>query len=227
MTEATDRRIYIHKGSFETLARQGEKLSWLSSLALMNVRLAKIVHHHLEQGEELGLVRPGVAAVYASPIARARDESLTSLFTRVGYRPKLPYRPEPLLPVLQPDEKVVDTCFQDGYYTFATGAAAAARMFADRVPMPKLKNSIASGQGPHDLTIISGNNLAVMEQVPGDPLSIDQMREIDGWVRDIEPRLDSHVADISRRVGGFDPDEFNVIKSLSGAALRVMATASY
>jgi hypothetical protein len=232
------RRIYIHKGSFEDLARQNEQLAWHVSLALFNVRVAKVAHHHIEQGQDLGSVRPQVAQTFMSPIVAARDESLSTLFTEVGYRPKLPYRPERLLPILRLGETVVDTCFQDGYYTFATGAEAAARMFEDREPMPSLKNSLASGKGPHDLTIISGNSLTTLgysndaacvpnAQVSGQRLTEEELFEIDGWVRDVQPRLDNHTTDVDRRVGGLEPDELRVIQAFSRVMPNVLAAASY
>ena len=157
MAETIDgRRVYIHKGAFEDVATRSKRSAYDTSRVLAKVRLAKAVHHHLvDNGVELGAVRSEVVDAILPLTVGERSGDVSRYLRRLTYTPKLPWREYPRLPVLLPDEEVADTCYQDGFYTFATGPGAAERMFEDRVPMPELKESIASGKGPDDLTIIT------------------------------------------------------------------------
>ncbi|MFE7797714.1 hypothetical protein [Nocardia sp. NPDC057440] len=123
------------------------------------VRAAKLIHHHLvETGGLLGLVRPVIADRFDDSFSWKAP--LSSLLHRLAYRPCFPRDRGAVWPVLQPEEGVIATCTEAGYYTFATGEAAAERMFADHVPMGELQQLLAAGRGPGDLTIIKGRSLA-------------------------------------------------------------------
>ena len=241
------RRIYIHEQSFASAAAANPNWGYDASLALAGVRTAKIGHHHLiANGVELGAVRPQVAdRILGSVIGLATDQ-LTNLLSTTGYRPNLPFRSERLLPVTSSDEIITDTCFQDGYYTFATEGAAE-RMYADRESMRRLRGAIGAGQGPKDLTIISGPNLIPLkrdasgnvqrdenglvlpeEALPENPeASLDVAAANDRDLRSsLVLMLGHHLMRVYHDVGPTE-DEYRIAEGFSRAQRRVLETPSF
>jgi hypothetical protein len=62
--------------------------------------------------------------------------------------------------VLAPRESIVASCFEAGYYTFATGIDASKRMFAETGSLHAERAAIRRGAGPTDLELINGQSLA-------------------------------------------------------------------
>lgn len=158
MDEPDGRRLYIHKQSFTFLAQQDFEIAKSLVEMLTAIRIAKAMHHHLsDQGVELNLVRQSVADALVRSYERSWKSIATGLFRRIGFTPVVPIDRRLFTPLLDQDESIVATCSEDNYYTFATGVAAADRMFADMNPINLTKQKIKAGNGPKDLTIIHGN----------------------------------------------------------------------
>ncbi|GAA2997340.1 hypothetical protein [Actinokineospora diospyrosa] len=154
------RRIYIHTHSLKCLARRSEEIANTVSAALATIRIAKVIHHHVEMGVDIGLVRPRIGEEFA--VAFEWKTELAHLFHAVGYRPCFPSDRSLFLPLLGPNETVVATCSEQGYYTFATDTEASTRMFEDHEPFPTLQRSLSAEEGPDDLTMIRGVSLALI-----------------------------------------------------------------
>jgi hypothetical protein len=123
------RRIYIHSYSLRCLCRHNADLASQMTALLAEVRGAKIIHHHIvDLGVGLGLVRKSIADQLFQPEWK---EKLSGFFRTVGYQPCFPTRKALFLSLIEQDEEIVASCSVSGYYTFATGAVAADRMFAD------------------------------------------------------------------------------------------------
>lgn len=234
---ADGRRIYIHREALGDMARQDRRQAFATSRALAEIRLAKIVHHHLvDNGVDIGAVRAATANIILPITVGTRQTGVTNFLRDVTYVPKLPWKEDARLPVLSPDEKVVDTCFQDGYYTFATGPGAAERMFEDRVPMPELKLSLAAGQGPGDLTIITskgrmaktGSTATSQSDAIAPSIDLAQVREIDVMSRnDTKWGVSAALAEVDYEVGGFTELEAMVMQGLTTAVERTFEASSY
>jgi hypothetical protein len=240
------RRIYIHQRSFGEAAAASERWGYQASLALSAVRTAKIAHHHIvENGVTIGAVRAEVAQMLVAPIAESRSSLVGGLLRKTGHRPNIPYRQERLLPVLFPGEEIVNTCFQDDYFTFATSPDAAERMFADREPMRELRANIGAGRGPHDLTIISGKltplrhdvfDMPVLDKAgrvqiddtPVEPLEI----EMEPLVNDLDLRdslvlmVRNHISRVGNRAS-LTPDEAAITTNFMSAQSRVLAKPNF
>jgi hypothetical protein len=235
MSETSDgRRIYIHKQAFAEVAAREKGAAYRTSHALVGVRLAKIVHHHIVgNGVELGAFRPELAETLVSPTGKHRHQVITNFLGGLTHKPILPWKDMPRQGVLEPGEHIVETCFQDGYYTFATSEAAADRMFADREPMPKLKASIASGNGPTDLTIITNKGRVELapqfdtHALPAEPASIEDTIHLDTAMRKkYEWGLLAMLEALDEDLGLTD-QESRITTSLSVAVKRVFEAPSY
>jgi hypothetical protein len=255
MAEALDdeRRVYVHKGTLEDVAKRSRRAAYDTSRVLAKTRFAKAMHHHIVvNGVADGLVRPEVADTLVPIATGERHADITRYLGRLTYlpyMPKLSPRANPelpwqngRLPVLRPGEEIVDTCFQDDYYTFATGPEAAKRMFRDRVPMGKLKARVDSGKEP-DLTIITRKGRLVQADQVGanlaavDPIDLETARDIDtALLRKTRLGWDALVEEIGTDVGldvdempslDFTSDEIMILTGLSGAVGRVFEASSY
>jgi hypothetical protein len=119
------RRLYIAKFSLQCVAMSDAGLARQVCHVLSGVRIAKAVHHHIvEQGLELGLVSDDVAKDLAADYERAWKHSLTELLASMGHRPSVPRDRSLFSPLLEPGERIVASCSDQGYFTFATGEAA-------------------------------------------------------------------------------------------------------
>ncbi|MBM7773459.1 hypothetical protein JOD54_003663 [Actinokineospora baliensis] len=154
------RRIYIHAHSLWCLARRSAEVATSVSTALAKIRIAKVIHHHVELGVDLGLVRQETGQEFAAAFEWKTE--LARFFRTVGYRPSFPSDRSTFLPLLGPTEIVEATCSEQGYYTFATDPESSTRMFDDHEPFPTLQKSLSATQGPHDLTMIRGVSLALI-----------------------------------------------------------------
>lgn len=72
--------------------------------------------------------------------------------------------------ILEESEVVSATCYEAGYYTYATGVSAAARMYADRQALRVLRAKFAQNSlsdDGDDLTVIRGWSLLFKNQERG------------------------------------------------------------
>jgi hypothetical protein len=234
MTEVLDdgRRFYVHGESIAEMAATNETWAWLASCAFANASTARVVGHHAQNSIELGLMRPEVADRLTNPVKSTRNKQLRDLLKITGHKPNIPYRPEPILPLLLPGEDIEATCWADGYYTFATGPGAAERMFADEVPMRALRRSIGAGEGPHDLTIVSGKLTLLDTASPNlsnaGPAERDVVLEWDATARNSYGlMLRGLVERVGKGMGGYTSDETRVVEDILGAQEKVLERASY
>ncbi len=137
------RRIYIHEFSFRHLCRCSPEASRLVQTALLRSSAVKMLNRHfVEDGVLSGVVQQEKADSFLADLARDTGGDLTNCFRRLGFHPSLPAQRNNLFPLLAADEVISASCFEDGYFTFATNAAAAKRMFDDNVPMKALRASL-------------------------------------------------------------------------------------
>jgi len=176
------RRIYIHRDAFAAVAAQGKRQAYEVSSALTNVRLAKIGHHYVQDAADIGApLRPEIASVLEDIMCMSHRHRLAGFLGRLTFAPKIPWK-EGREAVLRAGEDIDNTCYQDGFYTFATGPEASDRMFEDRSPIPDLKHSIVTGEGPVDLTIITSKSRVRLEELEpdryyGSPVSASNIDE--------------------------------------------------
>lgn len=95
---------------------------------------------------------------------------LDEFFHGLGYRPSAPKARRAFKRLLERNESIVATCMDAEYYTFATSAAAADRMFQDTIPLSEVRRRIAEDDAEYrDVTLLSGECLARLrdEAPPG------------------------------------------------------------
>ena len=160
------RRFYIHAYSL--------KMTCMSSLvaaeqilsALVGVGVKKMLYNRIVQdGILLHGLGDEVVQQTVNSINQLGSIGLTEVFHKVGHFPVVDGQSKNqdlALAILDPKEEIVASCFDDNYYTFATGNLAASKMYADQVPIKELRNlAISSPDDPRvmDLTLIRGDRL--------------------------------------------------------------------
>jgi hypothetical protein len=220
---AAGRRIYVHQHALRFLATADEGLCGRLCASLADVRATKMIHHQTEMALELGLISRRLAEELNQLFGWGQ---LTDLFREIIYRPAFPKRPAQAIALLGPDEQIIASCSEAGYYTFATGDLAAERMFADHEPIPSLQRSLSAGAGPHDLTMLRGRCLARLDpsigtglvgrlynaQIGRTVLSDEAVEQIDRDARSsCEMRLSAEVA---HRAACCTPDERSVMNDI-------------
>jgi hypothetical protein len=229
------RRIYIHQTTFRSLALQRRDIAEWVTRVLGSIRAARVVHHHLvDQAMNYGLMEESVSKRAVRPFENFWKQDLTALLRAVGHRPSVPRNRSLFEPVLTGTEQVVASCFDEGYYTFATTSAAADRMFSDSAPMSELVRDLSAGSGPTDLVIIRGRCLAVIDskigvgkvgkdyalQLSRHLVKNRELTEIDETIRsEIVKWADAHLAPIKGQVT--DPTE----RKLLDECIRSVAAA--
>jgi hypothetical protein len=96
--------------------------------------------------------------------------TVTNLLHSVKYLYKGAGSERKKTPVLQDKEEVFATCFEENYYTFATGHSSAYRMYDDKDNIRLLRELIASDPNDirvSDLTIIRGRVLYFSDNTLG------------------------------------------------------------
>ncbi|MCC7347800.1 MAG: hypothetical protein IT538_10435 [Variibacter sp.] len=154
---AGGRRIYMHVLTFRWLAATRPERAVAVVSPLLAASALKRVHH-LMQDELLPLrhLTPQAARRVQEMLGSRYGKVLTGLLGTLGWAPRDPKRRYDILPVLAEGEQICASCFDGGYYTFATTEDAARRMFADAVPMRSLRAQAGRGGTDQELTIISG-----------------------------------------------------------------------
>lgn len=156
-----DRRFYVHESSFALLCRHYPDVADGTVRALVLSSASRLAWHHLVlNGEELGLVEPGVLGRRARRLGDAATGSLTSVFRGLVHVPAEDPRHDSVLPLLSADEVVHATCSEAGYFTFATGPESAAVMFAETGSLRALRSESRRRPADHPgLTLVSGRRL--------------------------------------------------------------------
>jgi hypothetical protein len=167
MSDPEGRRIYIARNSLRrSVANYGG--AYAVSYALAATRGARIISHDLEDpiSPAHHMMRSQVTAKIIGHVVAARDGTLDEqLLRNTGHVPNRPKRENALLPVLRQEESTFATCYDsdNNWYTFATGAAAAERMWQDDEPATSLlaRLGIEAEKLPgdiSDLTVITAED---------------------------------------------------------------------
>ncbi len=173
------RRLYIHEDSFQDLAMRHRAAAGLVLSSLVALPAVKLVHHDLvEEAVAIHGFDPRYAAALQEAIAARWFGAVTATLQFIGLR-RSRTPPEPLL---GPDEKIVATCLDANYYTFATTECAAIRMYADVLKVKAVRALVRMrGDAYRDLTMIRGRRLALVNAESGgerNPLSAEELRDL-------------------------------------------------
>jgi hypothetical protein len=122
-----------------------------------------------------------MADTIVSQLDDIRDVTMGEILRGAIFRPNIPYRRGPYAPVLQPEQRIVNSCYEDGFFTIATTPEAADRMFGDTVPMWLLVQALsrtppASPQQYREIETIRDGTI-VEERVPVTQAMLDEIRE--------------------------------------------------
>jgi hypothetical protein len=162
---ATGRRLYVHDYSFRVLAGNGSCAMQDVADGLMGCRAVRVASHHLEAAAAVGALNERVASEMTDRLAADLHAPITTLLRKVAVldtaRQALSGQA-----LLDSRESVVASCFDDGYWTFATNRSAASRMYADHEPLKRLYEDCRAGTGPQDLTMVKGARLTTMSALP-------------------------------------------------------------
>jgi hypothetical protein len=151
------RRIYIHERSLVHLAQLSEDSAEMIYGMLAKMTMIKIVHHIFEEDAVLlgKITNPRAQAVSAA-IRSTWGPDIAGTLRKVGLK-----KAGGEGRLLQGEEEIAGTCYFSGYYTFATGEGAAARMFSDTNKISTVVDLQRSGEEYKDLTIIKGAQLEI------------------------------------------------------------------
>ena len=158
--EIEGRRIYIGRNTIRRNIRS-RRDAYAHSYGLAATRGARIMDHRLDDAINLGDMRPKVAVQILGSLVTSRSGTMGELLKRTGYEPILPRHDSTILPILNTDEDIVATCYDSGLYTFATGDAAAERMWLDGEDVDSLLDRMNTRiedlpDDIRDLTVMSG-----------------------------------------------------------------------
>lgn len=157
----SERRFYVHESSIRELCADfpGEEATLFGALGL-NVA-SRIARHHLViNGEELALVPPATFGPSVRRLDSVSSDRLTVALRRLVYAPAEPGHDDETCILLDSTESVVATCWENGYFTFATGPRSARIMFEETGSLRALRVEIRTSPDTHpDLTMISGRRL--------------------------------------------------------------------
>lgn len=149
------RRLYLHEGSFEDLAFQGADVAWLVYSSLVALPAIKLMHHDVvEEAVVLHGFSVEKAIALESVISAKWFDSITETLRQVALRQT------PGITLIGSTERIVATCFDSNYYTFATTEHAAKRMYADSLKLKEVWALTRGGNDAYrDLTILKGRCL--------------------------------------------------------------------
>lgn len=159
------RRLYIHETAFEQLAMQGRDAVMSIYSGLVAVPVVKLVHHDLaEEAVATSRLSRATADALGAAITNRWFNEITESLRRLGFVPDDVERRLEFLPLLGLDERVVATCLDANYYTFATTEKAAVRMYLDVLDLKKVRQYVRlKGDAYRDVTMIKGNSLAPID----------------------------------------------------------------
>lgn len=150
------RRLYIHRNSFDFLSHQDVEICNAVEGALGRVRVMKLIRHYCyDNWIPLGLIAKQDAEMAEGPFHDA-FENLTKLLREVDHET---VAGGCVVRVLDNGDAIVSSCYEGGYFTFATDPASAEAMYEDHVPLAELWSDVRVGSGPTDLTMTRGPRL--------------------------------------------------------------------
>jgi hypothetical protein len=188
------RRIYVHEFSFQQLAARCPSHRHQILVSLASAWTKRIVGHHLEAASDIGAVDQRAAQEISDFLHQWWASQTAQLFRRIAHR--LPSGER--RPLLTQDEDLVATCFESGYYTFATSALAAQRMFDDHEPLHELYASLSSGNGPEDLEMIRGDRLRLIASCEGNMWELGALTSADYLCDLVSGRIKAAIQTVSR-----------------------------
>lgn len=157
LSESEGRRIYIHQDSFLNLAQQAVNNAEEIFLCLGKVALTKAVYQNfVEDGTMLMILEKSEAQEILEKARQKWFDPLNVLFDRLVFFSQDSSERNRVSPILEAGERIVASCYDDCYYTYSTGDAAARRMFADREKIKTLRKAVREKTGHFDLTMING-----------------------------------------------------------------------
>jgi hypothetical protein len=192
------RRLYIHQYSLTSVILEGgPSAAALIVGGLARTAVTKIVHHNVvADGVALGLIDNSLATEIDQRMAETSEGVLTAGLRSLSLRGHRAGRRRGSS-LLSPDEVVVASCMDSGYFTFATGREAAVRMYADTCALRPLRGAVNQGRGPDDLHVIKGRSLRFTPSGSiGPHLTLEQAWQ--GAVRDAERSARSALEPFSR-----------------------------
>jgi hypothetical protein len=158
------RRLYVHDESFRVLTGDpGAEPSEVAT-SLAGAKAMRVAEHHLDSAASVGVLDRQTARAAIESLAPALYGPITQLL-RATVEFASPVRDRGPRSLLGPFEQVVSSCFDSGYWTFATTPLAADRMHADHAPLRGLYAEHRAGTGPSDLTMIRGPRLRATASV--------------------------------------------------------------
>lgn len=189
------RRLYIHFDAFERLALRDRDAAGAILGGLVAVPIVRRAHHSLVQDAVmLYNFRATAANAIYEAITERWFEDLTLALRQIGHQPDRKPGRSNFTPLLGPEERVVATCMDSNYYTFATSEESSRRMFSDFLSLRLVhKLTRSGGDAYRDLTMLPGkvrlmslraNSAAVAgapssySVKPGTAVSTEQLREI-------------------------------------------------
>jgi hypothetical protein len=185
------RRVYIHGASFDDLAVRDGAAATLIYNALVSLPAMKLIHHDVvEEAVALGEFDADRAALIEGAIAERWASSISESLRCIGIRSR---GEMPTRPLLSSSEKVVATCLDSNYYTFATSDPAARRMYDDVLALRRVRRLILEGGDAYrDLTMVRGRRLILLrpgtlQASPGDPTDVERIKRT--ALRDFENEL--------------------------------------
>lgn len=222
--EPYGKRLYIHDYSFQSVSPFALETRDRVTRGLMCGKVMRIVDHHLEGAGEIGLIAP-------NEVQRVQNHLRRRLYGDLGDLLKtlvLSIRAEgPAL--LMPGDSVVATCFDSGYWTFATSSSAASRMFADNEPLRRLYREVVARTGPSDLTMIRGRCLMAINRRhidgPIQQTCPPRFEDVDQWRADCRRALStvatSVVHDLEHLLDRLDAIYGRLIEDINGVLVRL------
>jgi len=173
-----DRRIYVHDEAFRCGCDRASS-EWTDELvpALAACQAWRIAYHHVSGATEIGMVDQDAARAVLRELRPRLMDVLDRALRNTGVRAINSGREgNRITRMLREDESINATCFDSGYWTFATGSEAAERMYGDHEPLRQLASRVANGDGPEDLTLLRGNSVCY-------PCSTSAVRDMEPWAR--------------------------------------------
>jgi hypothetical protein len=167
VSDGVSRRFYVHEGSFTYLATCHPKLRGELSTALAYSAASRVAAHALEEALFLdghpssSDMRRGAQLLNVT--AAGKLEELFRCFVHL-----VPTEFGATRFLLDPEEQVYAWCYESGYFTYATGPAAAVVMYSETGSLRELRSQIRqSPESDSTLQMITGPSLFLADQAFG------------------------------------------------------------
>ncbi len=155
-------RIYIHQESFRFLCNNSEYAARLIIDGLVNVHFIKNLYRQIELCST-DISMEEISFIQSKLKNKNMYKNLNKLFFSIGYRDTLMGGMPKLKKFFSSTrESISASCFDDGYFTFATNVDSATTMYKDRESIKSLRKNIAlnsSSSKVKGLILVKGSNL--------------------------------------------------------------------